>query len=608
MPGMLGVINSHHTDYDEQLLSESIDLLSLGKTKTINFQGGFVSVSSLRRTPLKGKRWIKQGDKIFCFSGDLVGFPELPWHDIIDIITKAKYKKFKDYEGVFAITCIDKKNKRVVIVSDRRSQHPIFYRKINSKFIFSTDLSTFCRLKESPVFNICWLYEFFFFNFPVSQTTFLKNVFRMPPASVLSYDSLNDSISVTQYADVFQAKSNLLEGTNAFELAVSTFKENIEQYYQGETDIACALTDGWDGRTMLSLAPDIDKVTSYTYGVPGCPDVVGASKTAKLARAKHQNIYFNNQFINNLPEYIIKTVYLSSGLQSILRSTLLFAYERLTNYGQIFPLIISGIALDELFRGNHASPNPISYDIEKIFQEGFNDLRQTFWSKVFKKNYSDFEKYIISKLEHLYKTFGEFTSPEHHLLFKMYLQGPQYFSGELKIANQFSTVRVPAWNSDIIDLAFSIKESALSFSAFTGLKRSGQSVVQLQSYILKKLSPRFANIQVRNTRPDIALNHRLIYNFYTLLSVIRKKISLSFKKPPPLEDWNSWLNVRHERFVDSLVFAKDSLIKQYIAKSFIDKIKTNRDTHWIGKLITAEVILRLIEKKWTTTEIIETKI
>ena len=63
MPGMLGVIDTHNTDYDEQLLSGSIDLLSLGKTKTINFQGGFVSVSSLRRTPLKGKRWIKQVQK-----------------------------------------------------------------------------------------------------------------------------------------------------------------------------------------------------------------------------------------------------------------------------------------------------------------------------------------------------------------------------------------------------------------------------------------------------------------------------------------------------------------------------------------------------------------
>jgi hypothetical protein len=42
----------------------------------------------------------------------------------------------------------------------------------------------------------------------------------------------------------------------------------------------------------------------------------------------------------------------------------------------------------------------------------------------------------------------------------LYVTHPELFGGELKIAENFTTVRVPSWDAHILDLAFSIKESS----------------------------------------------------------------------------------------------------------------------------------------------------
>ena len=191
-----------------------------------------------------------------------------------------------------------------------------------------------------------------------------------------------------------------------------------------------------------------------------------------------------------------------------------------------------------------------------------------------------------------------FTSSEHHLLYKLYVTHPELFAGELKIAENFTTVRVPSWDSDILHLVFSIKESALSFSEFTGHIRGGKSEQELQSYILQQTSPLLATIPILNTRPDILLKNRYFYEIYRIYRGIGNRLRYVYTKNSPLENWDHWLNVVQKPFIDDLIFSPSSLIREYITKDFLNKIRKNRNTHWIPKLATAEIVLRLIRKKW----------
>ena len=598
MSKMLGVFGGLHPLVDKPFLLRTIDPLSLLVLLSRDFAEGFMAASSLAATPLQGERLLEEGDHIVILSGDLVGTPTIPWRQILNVVKNGDHKSLREYRGNFALAHYHKAEKTITLVSDRRGQHPVYYQTGPRSFAFSTELSTFCRLNKPAAFNESWLYEYFFFNYPVGQTTALKDVHRLPPAAVLRFSLRDSTASCSTYAEMFQPKPKLLGRPRSYELATALFKERIPAYFQGADSIACALTSGWDGRTLLAFAPDRQKVLTYTYGVSGCQDLREAESTARKIRVPHRKILFNEEFVRRLPELMTDTVFLSGGSEKILRSTLLHVYLSLTDAGTKLPLTISGIGMDGIWRGHSQPPAIVSTDMANVFRSGVPEIREPFWSNIFPDHFSDFKETIQEKLSHLRRTFGDFRSPGHHLLFKLYVTHPELFGGELKIAEHFTTVRVPAWDPDLIDLAFSVQESGLTFSELAGHQRGDISEVKLQAHVLRQVSPLMARIPVGSTRPDIVLQGRLCrsaYGIYRRMTNRMKALTLSYS---PLEDWGNWLNVVHRDFIDSLIFSERSLLRDYVGKGFFENVRQSRDIHWIGKLATAEIILRLAKNRW----------
>src|SRR4029453_6382026 len=128
---------------------------------------------------------------------------------------------------------------------------------------------------------------------------------------------------------------------------------------------------------------------------------------------------------------------------------------------------LSGISVDMQFRGHACAPHLVSADVATAFRTGKVDINAQFWPRVWGEQFPAFRESFDAGFQHLSDQFGCFTDAEHHLLYIMYVIGPRHFSGELTIADHYTTVRVPSWDRDIVDLSFSIRESALSFSEFT---------------------------------------------------------------------------------------------------------------------------------------------
>jgi hypothetical protein len=298
---------------------------------------------------------------------------------------------------------------------------------------------------------------------------------------------------------------------------------------------------------------------------------------------------------------MLETVYLSSSIEKILRASMLFIYGDLTGQGRRFPLTTSGIALSGTFRGHMLAPEIVSADMAGLMERGEGEFRKDFWSSVFSENFPAFRDHIEGRLRELKEAFGDFCSTEHHLSYLTYQVYPMHFCGEMKIANNFTTVRVPGWDSEIIDLAYSIKQSALSFSERSRTRRGGRDEVMLQSYILDKLSPHFAKIPVANTRPDVVLKGNVWYKLYRIHKAVKNRTSyILFPKTrtSPLDEWGKWVNETHMHFIDSLIFSEDSRIREHIDVDYLRNLKQRRVLLDIGKLATAEIVLRLMENNW----------
>ena len=604
MPGMLGFLGNNASSADKPLLLETIDLLSLNKTRIVDLDEGFVAVSSLSNSPLKGERFYNQQDTISCFSGDLIGTQCVPWDNILNIIKTKKYSKFREFHGNFAIAHFNKKEKRITIISDRRSQHPIYYFITGNTLIYSTAISTYCRLADIPEFNVNWLHELLFFNYPIGQTTIFKDVLRMPPASILEYNLKSSKFSLFEYADHFRKPNSLIKGKKALKKALYVFNERMPKYFEKNTKVAVSLTAGFDSRTVLSFAPCETKETleTYTYGVADCIDLVEASRVSSMLRLPHRKITFDKRFLDNLPKLIYETVYLSSGLQGINRSTLLYMYRSLTNNGQEFPVIITGVSGDHLFRdhinGSGNVPSLISSDMMQVFKKGQTFISTSFFRKAYGDNINNFEHHINNVIEELKAKYGQLNSPESYLSYLVYEITPKHFAGEAAIANNYSTFRTPYWDEDIIQLSYEIEYGTLGFSESLRKKDTYREKI-LQAFLVQN-NKYFSEASIYGLPLNLfANNNKLLYNANRAIKRGPKKIK-SFLRPrpiPPLEDWSNWYNTILDREINNLI-SKNSLISNYLSPEFLKEIKQEKNTHWLGKIITAEIVLTLIKNRW----------
>jgi len=137
------------------------------------------------------------------------------------------------------------------------------------------------------------------------------------------------------------------------------------------------------------------------------------------------------------------------------------------------------------------------------------------------------------------------TDSEAHLLYDTYVADQKGFSGEIAVAKQFSTLRVPGWDSRIIDLAYSMEESTLTYSEFAkGHKRGSREEAKLQAYIITRSGSKLADLPINGVPPKYYAKNAMVYRLFRAKNLGPRKIRKILTRKPDvkLEDWDRWLN------------------------------------------------------------------
>ena len=164
------------------------------QTLTITEANFFAGVSHLESSPLGGARFHNNDTLLILFAGDLVDYFEIPWVKIVTNFTISNFEWFSTFRGVFALVVYDKKQKQLHLISDNRAQYPVYFGYVDDSFIFSTSIASFTTLKSIPNFNTKWLFEYFYFNFPIDNTTCLEGIERLRSSSMLTFDLKNQRL------------------------------------------------------------------------------------------------------------------------------------------------------------------------------------------------------------------------------------------------------------------------------------------------------------------------------------------------------------------------------------------------------------------------------
>jgi hypothetical protein len=534
--------------------------------------------------------------KIFII-GDVVDIPSNHIEIITDALNRESFSEFSKFEGMYGIIAINNNKKEVFVVTDRRSQYSIYWGIDSGRLYVGSDVSSFCKL-DAFVVNRKWIWEFLYYNFAISDVSFLDGVTRASAGTVMKF-SLQDSIvhKVFTYASEFKVHTPLLKGKKALEAALDVFSERFPLYYEGQ-EMACPITAGWDARTVLAFKPSDAALTTYTYGIPGTSDLIRAARVARSAGTLHREILFDQEFVAGLPELMLDTVYVSSGTQGLKRATLLHVYRLVTQNGTKYPLTLSGVALGAL-RG-HAGWHPLtSPDVYELFEGKASQFQRGFWGDIIECDIDIFADHIAQTNFFLEQRFGKFTSSAHHFLYSLYMIGARYFGGEMKIADNFTTWRVPAYDTKIIEYGFASELSMLSYSQFLPEhKRGSRCEMVMQSYLLAKKASHLAKIPIISARPDFVLAGDFFHFLYRANHKIRNTWNKEINHVP-LEDWEKWLNKDCKRWIDDFFQSSDIEILKYVSKNHLMKLLgEDKSGHMFSKIFTIEIVLRLVKNRW----------
>lgn len=595
MNGFCGIFSETVGNIDEFAFIKSINLADTMQVQSVTSKDSFLATSFLESAPLKGSRIYKTGSLIILFTGDLIDYKEIPWSDIEANFSKSNLKWFSTLRGFFAFAIFDKKLKQLFLISDCCAQIPVYYGYIKNNFIFSTDISTFTTLKYVPDFNIKWLYESIFFNFPIDRTTCLKKVYRLRSISILNFNLISKETRESRYGELFKSSKNILTGKEAWKKSIKTIKETVPKYYSDNKVNLVALTSGFDSRTLLSLAPQNSGILTYTYGIEGSFDLSEASKLSNRLNIEHKKIHFDNNFLKSLPNLIYETVRLSGGVQSILRSSLSYIYKLLYNEKNT-SIVIGGIGGDSL-RGGGANLSVIPKGLDNYFQTGKPLIDNDVSQNIFGTQYNMFEHHVYSTLEKIKKTYGDPVNPMTRMSFDYYETNPKYFGGEVALASNYLTLRLPFLDHDIINLTYTTQYGAHTLSPYIHKKHASYKKYVFQSKIINTNS-NFKKTYIHGMPLSLYANDNKLL-FQVCRPFIRgyDYIKGYRSSKTRLEDWDVWFKDILNKEFDNLL-NHNSLILDYVNKDFITSVKKSNNLEMLSKLATTEILLNLIKNKW----------
>ena len=535
------------------------------------------------------------------FYGELPGIRRMPWQNLIRALTEHDDVLLASFNGWFAVLLVHEASGRIWAASDRRAQQPLFFYIRGNRVYISTAVSAFCRLPAPPAFDPGWLHETIYFNHPILDRSFLAGVSRVPPATILMWRPGDRTFATRTWSPPFGRPTELVREQQAAALERRTFLEVAADHFENDyVHTAVSLTAGFDSRAVLASAPRRGDLLAYTYGVPGCADLLGAAQAAEEIGLRHLSIELTEMFTNQLREHMVAAVRDSDGLERVIRAELLAAYPKIASIGRT--VVISGVSGDHLFRDHIRGTGNVPALIPAAMMghiQGLGDgLSSNGFPQLYGERYEGFRDHIRACLENLHLRHGDLNGPEGYHRYLVYENAPKYFGGEAALASNYLRFRTIYWDPRLVQLSFTSERGTLGLSErLPGKDRFLETVVQAGVIMA---GPHYGGGRIGGVRARTwARGNRTLYRIENNANRgIRFIVNgLRRSKLPGPTPWSAWLaGPAHALCADLL--GPDARLRYHLDGRFLDSFAPASDVQLAGRLLSAELVLRFIESRW----------
>jgi len=219
-------------------------------------------------------------------------------------------------KGAFCAAIVDTASGDVVLITDRLGCYPLYWFRLDDRFVFASELRAALRAHPRPSLNPQAVADLLKFAFPMGDKTLASGVDLVPAGSVLTYRASTGNVTIESYAslaDLF-AQTNISEG-DYFENVKAAFAQSMTRATSGAHRYGLSLSGGLDTRVMLSALDRLQcPLSTFTLGGRGCADEVIADELSRMAHTKHRFVALDNQYLDDLYPTVDRMVALTDGM------------------------------------------------------------------------------------------------------------------------------------------------------------------------------------------------------------------------------------------------------------------------------------------------------
>jgi len=263
------------------------------------------------------------------------------------------------FNGMFAFALWDRQQQQLYLIRDRLGEKPLYYGWMGRTFLFGSELKALLAHRSFvPVIDCHSLLGFLRYNYVPAPRSIYKNVYKVPPATLLNLKSTDSSPEI-RVANYWSAKAAVLDGIaepfqGSMEEAVSRLDEllrdSIRLRMLADVPVGAFLSGGIDSSTVVSMMQAEGRASVRTFSVGfrsnEYNEAVQAGRIAKHLGTEHTELYVSENdiiaTISKLPRIYDEPFADSSQIPALLVSQL--ARKHVT-------VSLSGDGGDELFGG-----------------------------------------------------------------------------------------------------------------------------------------------------------------------------------------------------------------------------------------------------------------
>lgn len=260
----------------------------------------------------------------------------------------------KKLNGMFAFAVWDEREKTLTAARDRAGIKPLYYSKINSEFVFASEIKAILASKMVKAdLDLEGFNQFLTFLWAVPPHTLFKNIFQLPPAHFLVWQ--NGEIKIREWWDLnFDAeeKNNANEEFWRDEV-LETLDRVVRMEMLADVPLGAFLSGGVDSSSIVALmTKHAPRVSTYTTGISAedlsfdiiPDDVEWSRKVAKLLPVD----YHETLLVPDLTKLLPKLVYHQDAPVIDMAIPSFLISEQARNSQKV---MLSGMGGDEIFAG-----------------------------------------------------------------------------------------------------------------------------------------------------------------------------------------------------------------------------------------------------------------